>query len=974
MEFASGNLEAKINQSDKNDELDGIIGGLNMLGEELRASTVSRDFLDNILRTMIDSLVIVDMDLMIVDVNPALELLLGYEAAELVGRPVYEIYGHDKTFLKSLSKNLPDHGYFAGVETSCLSKGNIEIPVSVSISAIQSSEGPIQNFIFINHDISERKRRETEILSANQKMKAILDALPDLLFEIDLEGNFYNYHTPRSEVLELPPIDFQDKKLSDVLPHDIVSLIMSSVQAADDNGWSTGTQFELRLPKGKFWFEISVNRMVTNPGPANKSHFIVLARNITQRKRIELQLLRSMDLLNEAQELGRLGSWELDLTNNILTWSNETYRIFELNKIKFTPSYENFLNVIHPDDREKVNQAYARSLETRQPYDIVHRLLFTNGRIKWVHEHCSSIFDEMGKPLRSVGAVQDITEQMLIEEELRIAAVTFETHEGILITDANAGILRVNQAFQDITGFFAEEVIGKNPRIMSSGKHDRSFYADMWKQLKETGTWGGEIWDKRKNGQIYPKWLTITAIKNKEQNVTQYVGIFNDISVRKKAEEEIRNLAFYDALTNIPNRRLLLDRFRLAISLSARSRQYGAVLYLDMDKFKNLNDIMGHEYGDILLIEVAKRIQSSLRDVDTVARIGGDEFVVLIEEISGDQKQALQKVALIAEKIRTALTVPYQLGEYEYYSSSSIGICLYCGNEKSVVDLLKSSDMAMYQAKESGRNTIRFFDPLMQQAVENHAVLESNLRTAITNNQLQLHYQIQVDNDARPLGAEGLVRWEDPKLGSISPTQFIHIAEESTLILDIGRWVIDTACRQLAVWGSNEKYRHFTLSVNVSARQFGLPIFVDIVTAALNTYKIDPSRLKLELTEHVLLHDVTNVVSKMHALKALGVWLSIDDFGTGYSSLSYLKQLPIHQLKIDQSFVRDIATDPNDAMMVKTIISLAQNFHLDVIAEGVETTAQMEFLKQNGCMAYQGYLYSKPVPIEEFEKLIESLV
>jgi len=839
-EFASGNLDAREKPSNKNDDIEGIIGGLNMLGEELKASTVSKNFLGKILDTMVDGLIIADSGLIILDVNPAMELLSGYDAKELVGNSLEKIFG-DHDMFNSLSGHYSGNEYFAAIETTCLSKENIKIPVSVSISCINDHENLSDAYVIISHDISEIKERESQILAANQKLSSILEALPDLLFEVDLNGLIHNYYSPHSGRFVLPSMEFIYKNLSEALPASASASIMEAVRAANVDGWFGGKQFEVTIENANLWFEISVNQMI---GVQSLSpRFIVLLRDITRRKNIE--------------------------------------------------------------------------------------------------------------------------------DELRIAAVTFETNEGIVITDAQARIIRVNSAFQEITGYKAEDVIGKNPRIMSSGRHDKSYYADMWKQLQTRGTWAGEIWDRRKNGQVHPKWLTITAVKNQKGETTQYVGIFNDMTARIKAEEEIRNLAFYDTLTNLPNRRLLMDRLRMALSLSGRTNNFGAVLFLDLDKFKSLNDMKGHEYGDRLLIEVGQRIVSCVREVDTVARLGGDEFIILIEELGLVKNSAMQKAAMIAEKIRSALALPYQFEDYKHFCSTSIGICLYKGSEIAEGVLLKSADMAMYQAKESGRNTVRFFDPDMQRAVENHAELEGNLRNAIEKSQLKLYYQVQVDRDLRPIGAEALIRWEHPGQGFISPTQFIPIAEESNLILDIGAWVLHNACRQLAIWNNDEKRRHLTLSINVSARQFGLPGFVESITSAIQEHGVDPSRLKLELTEHVLLSDVTNVVAKMHALKELGVWLSIDDFGTGYSSLSYLKRLPIHQLKIDQSFVRDTATDPNDAMMVKTIISLAQNFHLNVIAEGVENKEQLDFLVQNGCMAYQGFLFGKPVPLADFEALVK---
>ncbi|MBU0689531.1 MAG: EAL domain-containing protein [Gammaproteobacteria bacterium] len=568
---------------------------------------------------------------------------------------------------------------------------------------------------------------------------------------------------------------------------------------------------------------------------------------------------------------------------------------------------------------------------------------------------------------------QQIEERKRTESQLRIAAIAFETHEAIMITDATGNIIRVNHAFQIITGYSAEDVLGKNPRILSSGRHSSEFYAAMWTHLLENRSWTGEIWDKRKNGQIYPKWLTITAVKNKEGVTTEFVAIFSDITNRKQAEEEIFSLAFYDTLTKLPNRRFLLERMQQSLSASARNHLHGALLFLDMDRFKILNDTLGHDHGDLFLIEVAKRMQHCVRDMDTVARIGGDEFVILIEEIAPDANEASQKAAMIAEKIRASLAQPYLLNDKEYHSSPSIGVCLYQGDQESVDELLKHADMAMYQAKESGRNTVRFFDPAMQFAVESRAALEAELRHALPNDQFQLHYQVQLDNELRPLGAEALIRWIHPQRGMISPARFIPIAEDSSLIQEIGSWVLETACKQLADWSARENTRDLKLAINVSAQQFKRHDFVQSIADMLDKYKVAPSSLKLELTESVVLSDVADVIGKMHALKVLGIQLSLDDFGTGYSSLAYLKQLPLDQIKIDQSFVRDITSDNDDATMVQTIISLATHFKLNVIAEGVETEDQLAFLRQNGCMAYQGYLFSKPLPIEAFEELLRQI-
>jgi diguanylate cyclase (GGDEF)-like protein len=423
-------------------------------------------------------------------------------------------------------------------------------------------------------------------------------------------------------------------------------------------------------------------------------------------------------------------------------------------------------------------------------------------------------------------------------------------------------------------------------------------------------------------------------------------------------------------LTRLPNRRLLMDRLQTALAFSARTQHWGAVLFLDMDRFKTINDTLGHDHGDLLLLEVARRIQSCLRDADTVARVGGDEFVIVLDELDVDTDAAVQKAAQVAEKIRLSLSQPYQLNAHERYSSPSIGVCMYLGAQVAAPDLIKNADVAMYQAKADGRNLVRFFDVSMQRTVEARAQLDADLRNCVLEQQLRLFYQIQVDQQHRPLGAEALVRWFHPRRGMVPPAHFIGIAEESNLIIDIGNWVLDTACKQLQLWSGDAHTRALTLAVNVSAQQFKQPQFVDLVTSALDRHNVNHKRLKLELTESVILSDVAATIEKMQILKGLSVALSLDDFGTGYSSLSYLKQLPLDQIKIDQSFVRDLETDASDAVMVRTIIDLAKNFNLNVIAEGVETLAQLNFLKENGCPAFQGYYFSKPVPIEEFEKLL----
>ncbi len=555
-----------------------------------------------------------------------------------------------------------------------------------------------------------------------------------------------------------------------------------------------------------------------------------------------------------------------------------------------------------------------------------------------------------------------------IEQDLRIAATAFETQEGIVITDRSGRILRVNRAFTNLTGYNALDAIGQRPAMLKSGRQDTAFYHELWETLLRDKYWQGELWNRRKNGEAYPEWLTITAVTDENGQVTHYVGVFSDISIRKEADDKIHRLAFHDPLTSLPNRSFLWERLLQAMASSARSQRRGALLFIDLDNFKTLNDTRGHDMGDLLLIEIAKRLQSCVRDIDTVARLGGDEFIVMLEELSEDDPQAAAAAQNVGEKILESINQPFVLQGIEYHSSSSIGIGLFCGEGIGMYDLLKHADTAMYQAKSAGRNTLRFFDPATQVQLETRAALVNDLRQALPLSQFELLYQIQVDGRG-VTGAETLLRWRHPERGMISPMEFIPLAEETSLIVPIGAWVLQMACEQLRTWQADPHTRHLHLAVNVSARQFRQPDFVGQVLDTLKKTGLDPLDLglELELTESLVLRDIDDSIKKMQLLRAAGIHFSLDDFGTGQSSLYYLKRLPLDQIKIDQSFVRDIATDPNDAAIVRTIIGMADNLGLKVIAEGVETEQQRDFLERNGCHAHQGYLFARPVPIEEFQ-------
>ncbi|GAB3359637.1 MULTISPECIES: EAL domain-containing protein [Giesbergeria] len=559
-----------------------------------------------------------------------------------------------------------------------------------------------------------------------------------------------------------------------------------------------------------------------------------------------------------------------------------------------------------------------------------------------------------------LGLYSDITARKQTESELRLYASIFSySAEAQLICDPERRILAVNRAFTQLTGYTLEDVRGKNPGILSSGQNTPDTYKAMWADLNHSDHWQGEIVDRRKDGSVYPKWLSISVVRDSEGNLTHYVGGFMDISERKKAENHIAYLAHHDTLTGLQNRYSLLNKLEQALATARRAGRMLAVMFIDLDRFKTINDTLGHACGDALLQQVADRLRANVRDSDIVARFGGDEFVVVLSDV-----EDAAATSRVANKLLEILRVPYLISPHELHSSPSIGIALFPsdGNEPDI--LMKNADVAMYHAKREGRNNTQFFTAALNESTAERLELERELRLAIDNGLLQLHYQPQIcAADGKVHGVEALVRWAHPTLGAVSPAKFIPIAEESGLILPLGSWVLDTACRQAARWKA-EGIEGLTVAVNLSAHQLRQPELIEQVQTILCRYALHGSDLELEITESVAMEDPQYAIKQLQALRGLDVQLSIDDFGTGYSSLAYLKLLPIQTLKLDRAFVRDIETDPNDAAISTATLALAHSLGLQVVAEGVENEAQRSFLAAHGCDRLQGYLFSRPEPAE----------
>jgi diguanylate cyclase (GGDEF)-like protein/PAS domain S-box-containing protein len=574
------------------------------------------------------------------------------------------------------------------------------------------------------------------------------------------------------------------------------------------------------------------------------------------------------------------------------------------------------------------------------------------------------------------GLADDVTfalDNLDREQQQRIAAIKLEqaatvfeySKEGIMVTDANNKIVSVNRSFVEITGYAAEEVIGQDPKILSSGLQSREFYEGMWTFITETGSWQGEVWDRRKSGEVYPEALTIIRVKNVDGEIINHLAIFSDISERKIAQERIQQLAHYDVLTGLPNRVLFSDRLEQAIISAQRNHTKIALLFLDIDRFKQINDTLGHGAGDLLLQNVGQRLLSCVREQDTVSRQGGDEFIVVLSDAG------IEGAELVAQKILQSIIQPYSIEEHDLRITASIGIAVYPDHAQDSENLIRYADVAMYQAKENGRNCYLSFHPDMNESSYERLKLENALRGALERDELRVYYQAQVNlQDGSIIGCEALVRWLHPELGMIYPDKFIPLAEETGLIVSINHWVLEQAIKQCRAW-HDAGFKALTMSVNLSAMQFRQHNLLQQVRDLLNKYDVPAGVLDLELTEGILMQGVERTLATLHELSAMGVILSLDDFGTGYSSLSYLKRFPIQQLKIDQSFVRDVISDASDATMVRTIILMAHSLKLDVIAEGVETQEQAAFLMQCGCERAQGYHFSPPVTAQDFEKLLQ---
>ena len=688
--------------------------------------------------------------------------------------------------------------------------------------------------------------------------------------------------------------------------------------------------------------------------------------DITQIKKAKEQLARADAEWTQAMDQFDDVVYLLDMDRHLLRANNAFYRM--LNATPDECLGQHIVDLIHPFGEDKscvvcqIQESRIESVITMEADDI------NNPSKKPLEVTLKLVNDDKGEPTGMIVSLHDLSNTREIEERLRLSASVFENSvEGVVITDPDGKVIEVNRAFCDILGYSRNEVIGQNPSLFKSGRHDKDFYHSMWKSLDTVGQWRGEIWNRRKNGSIFPEWLTINSVHDSSNKLTHYIGIFTDITHIKRSQEQIDHLSRHDPLTDLPNRLLLQERLEQAIKHANRHGDMLAVASIDVDRFKQINDSFGHPSGDQLLQIIAARLLVRLNDGDTLARISGDEFVLLLENVD-----SVEKTGVAANTIMSAFSDPYLLGTHEISITASVGIAIFPSDGSDATTLMRNADTALHRAKEAGHNQYQFYTEELTQNVFKRVSLENSLRQAIQRKEFFLTYQPQIDTESkRIIGAETLIRWDHPKLGLVSPSQFIPLAEETGMIHEIGNWVLHAACQQGSKW-LQQGLDFGRLSINIAGPQIQQGKLADKVTDVLAISGFPPTMLELEVTEGFIMQEAETAIEQLNSLRDLGITLSIDDFGTGYSSLSYLKRLPIHTLKIDQSFVKDIPENAEDVAITCAIIALGNSLGMSIIAEGVESAEQSQFLSEHGCKLAQGFFYSKPLTVKEFEEFLHN--
>jgi len=819
--------------------------------------------------------------------------------------------------------------------------------------------------------IARRRQGEEQLRQSEARFRKLVELLPVAVFACDRQGLIQEYnpaaaalwgHTPAngdhfSNCCFMPVDDNLDCTTTNAPQCPVANALLTGEQAKNAE-----TIFQ-RLDGTQVPVIVNTAALTDCKGEITGSINCLL--DITGRKQAE-EAIRERDmLLRIAGRTARLGGWSCDLASNQVTWSDEVCAIYEVAPGTHLTLDQRFA-FYAAEFKDTISRAFDACVQNGSPYDEEVQIITARGRLVWVRSIGEAVRDGNGTVIQVRGALQDITERKQAEREVHRLAERMSTM-----------LESITDAFFSLDRRWRFTYVNAEAERICRRPLGSLLHKNFWEAFREVEGTPLEQEMKRAVAQCCSvhfetyyetihAWLEVSVYPS-DEGLTVY---FRDITERKQTEEHIQFLALYDPLTGLPNRRLLMDRLNHAIATHHRGNRVGAVVFIDLDDFKTLNDTLGHAQGDLLLQQVAARLTAVLREGDTVARLGGDEFVVMLEGLSEQRERVVEQSKALVKKILGTLRKPYQLKGVERCITASIGLSFFGEHGSTADELMKRADLAMYQAKEDGRNTLRFFDPIMQIAIDNRVRLEREMRDGLKQREFLLYYQPQVDESGRIFGAEALARWRHPTRGLVMPGDFIPQAESTGLILPMGNFLLHLACKRLAVWGSRPETAALTLSVNVSPKQFHQPDFVADVLSLVRRTGANPQNLRLELTESLLLKDVEDTARKMKALQEVGIGFSLDDFGTGCSSLYYLKHLPIYELKIDQGFVRDLLTDANDAAIVRTMIVLAHNLGLNVIAEGVECAGAQDYLSRHGCHEFQGYLFGHPLPVEEFEAMV----
>lgn len=809
-----------------------------------------------------------------------------------------------------------------------------------------------------SREIAARKQKEKELRSKSRQISDILESTTDAYFSVDSEWRLTYLSARAASLLKIEKGAVQGKQLWEELP-ELASMFYKPFRAAL-NGQKV-VELEGYYSALDIWLEAHAH--------PSENGLAVYMRDVSERRESESALRESETCQRAILDNVVDGIVTIDTNGVIETFNPAAEKIFGY---KASEILGRNVSELMPAPFASKHDNYLKRYRTTQNPRIVGGGSELQGKHKDGTVFPLDIaLSEMlvGEQRKFIASMRDITERKQSEENLRLADRVFESNsEGIVITDAETKILRVNNAFTRITGYQPDEIIGNTPKSLSSGNHDADFYRNMWLSLEVQGYWQGEIWNRRKNGEIYPEWLSISVVRDEHGDISNYVAVFTDITEKKQAEERIHHLAYHDALTGLANRVLFKDRLTQSLVQAKRHKKSVAVMSVDIDRFKTINDTLGHPEGDVLLKIAAERIKESVREDDTVARTGGDEFELILPEFSQGEN-----AGHVAQKILDNLARPCLLEGREVFITASIGIALYPADGQEQDELIKNADAAMYHAKEQGRNNYQFYTVEMNAAALERLTMENKLRRALERQEFLLHYQPKVDlHTGQVVGSEALLRWQCPDTGLVSPAEFIPLLEETGLIVPVGEWVLATACVQNKMW-QDAGYRPHKVAVNLSPLQFGETDLVQAIRDILEQTGLDPCWLELEITEGSIMGDAEASVAKLHELRELGITIAIDDFGTGYSSLSYLTRFPVDVLKIDRAFVNDVTTNPESATLAEAIVAIGHSLKMEVVAEGVETEQQLNFMRSCRCDLIQGYYFSKPLPADDYPRLLGAI-